>query len=85
MATGQERLDRRVVRGDPIHVDLVAVNIDEDRMRQVIIVLIVINDKNFDLIVVHVVESRATPTSAARRFRSSKSPWFASRPPGHRT
>ena len=34
-------------------------------MRQVIIVLIVINDKNVDLIVVHDVESRATPTSGS--------------------
>ena len=47
MAAAQQHLDGAVIDGNPFDVDLVSVDINKDGMRQEIIILVIIDEKDF--------------------------------------
>ena len=53
VTTVEERLDRAFKGRDPVDVHMVAVHVDQDRVGQKVIVLVVVDDQDPQMVVVH--------------------------------
>ena len=63
MAALEQSLDGRLIGGNPLDANCFPVNINEDRMRQEVIILVVVDNKNVQWRLAHVRMSHLPPTS----------------------